>query len=47
MRPSYKVPKWSAFSGRIGSPKTLISRIQEKYPENQAKIIVANGVELA
>ena len=47
MRPHYSNPVWTAFGKRIGSPKTLISRIQEKYDEPEVKIIVANGIELA
>ncbi len=48
MRPSYKVPKWTAFGQRIQNPSLLIQRIQEKFPnESDVKIIIANGVELA
>lgn len=48
MRPSVKVPRWSAFGGRIGNPSLLIQRIKQEFPdETKVKIEIAQGIELA
>ena len=47
VRPSYKVPVWKAFGGRIGNPSLLVTRIENTYPEEKVRIIIANGIELA
>ena len=47
MRPSYKDPLWRGAGGRIGNPSILVKRIQDQFSNEEVKIEIANGVELA